>query len=91
MTYLTSRILNKVLIFATGIKTNVNAPVELKVNLEFEIMAESTTKDTSYPIPAVFKFRKRDKAKNSIPESQFETLTFKQFFTKLLNTFNHLH
>ena len=49
-----------------------------------------STHDTSKHLPAVFKFRKGDKAKNLIPESKFETLTFKHFFPRLLNTFNHL-
>ena len=53
-------------------------------------MAESSTQDTSKPIPAVFKFRKGDKAKNLIAESKFETLTFRHFFSRLINTFNHL-
>ena len=49
-----------------------------------------STHDTSKHLPAVFKFRKWDKAKNLIPESKFETFTFKHFFPRLLNTFNHL-
>ena len=53
-------------------------------------MAESSTQDTSYPIPAVFKFMKGDKAKNLILESKFETLTIKHFFPRLFNTFDHL-
>ena len=70
---LQSRILNKVSIFAHGIKTNVNAPVELKFNKESGIVAESSTQDTSKPFLAVFKIRKGDKANNLIPESKFET------------------
>ena len=75
MTYLPC---NLEFIFAHGIKTNINAPLKLKVNLESEIWAESTTQDTSNPIPAVFKLRKGDKAKNLIPESRLEKLTFKE-------------
>ena len=86
---LQSRIYNKLLMFAHSIKTNGRSPVELKSYInqpaledEPEILAGQTQD--------VFNLRRgRTLVKNVIPETKYETLTFKHFFPKLLNTFKH--
>jgi len=88
---LQSRIYNKLLMFAHSIKTNGRSPVELKSYInqpaledEPEILAGQTQD--------VFNLRRgRTLVKNVIPETKYETLTFKHFFPKLLNTFKHFY
>jgi hypothetical protein len=106
-----SRIYNKVLFFAHGIKTNSRSPLELKSYLEMEVSDEEqpteqpetippgiVPSDVEYtqtdvrkvqPIQEAYSLRGRTIIKSIIPETKFETLTFKHFFPRLLKTFNH--
>jgi hypothetical protein len=106
-----SRIYNKVLLFAHGIKTNSRSPLELKSYLEMEVSDEeqpteqpetippgtvpSDVENTQtnvrkiQPIQEAYSLRGRTIIKSIIPETKFETLTFKHFFPRLLKTFKH--
>ena len=106
-----SRIYNKVLLFAHGIKTNSRSPLELKSYLEMEVSDEeqpteqpetippgivpSDVENTQtnvrkvLPIQEAYSLRGRTIIKSIIPETKFETLTFKHFFPRLLKTFKH--
>ena len=86
---LQSRIYNKLLMFAHSIKTNSRSPVELKSYIDLpdqEDKLETLTIQTQ----DVYNLRRgRILVKEIIPETKYETLTFKHFFSKLLNTFKH--
>ena len=106
-----SRIYNKVLLFAHGIKTNNKSPLELKSYLEIEVPDEEQTTERPetlppgnvppdventqtdlrkvQPIQGTYSLRGRTIIKSIIPETKFETLTFKHFFPRLLKTFKH--
>jgi hypothetical protein len=106
-----SRIYNKVLLFAHGIKTNSKSPLELKSYLEIEVPDEEQTTERPetlppgnvppdventqtdlrkvQPIQGTYSLRGRTIIKSIIPETKFETLTFKHFFPRLLKTFKH--
>jgi hypothetical protein len=94
-----SRIYNKSLLFAHGIKTNSRSPLELKSYLEMEVSDEeqpteqpetippgivpSDVENTQtnvrkvQPIQEAYSLRSRTIIKSIIPETKFETLTFK--------------
>ena len=88
-----SRIYSKLLSFAHSIKNNQNSPIELKDSLLNKNLANQDA-SSSEPIVNIepeqefYNFRKKVKPKIKIPDTKFELLTFKYFFTKLLNTFD---
>ena len=85
---LQSRIYNKLLLFAHGIKSNKKSPVELQALIDLPAPAEESAE--IIPSQGVYELRRgRTLVKNIIPETKYETLTFKHFFPKLLNTFKN--
>ncbi len=79
---LQSRIYNKLLLFAHGIKSNKKSPVELQALIDLTAPAEESAE--IIPSQVVYELRKgRTLVKNIIPENKYETLTFKHFFPKL--------
>jgi hypothetical protein len=80
---LQSRIYNKLLLFAHGIKSNKKSPVELLALIDLPAPAEESAE--IIPFQVVYELRRgRNLVKNIIPETKYETLTFKHFFPKLL-------
>jgi hypothetical protein len=85
---LQSRIYNKLLLFAHGIKSNKKSPTELQAFINLPILIENVTELNKSPTQGVYELRSgRTLVKNIIPETKYETLTFKYFFPKLLSTF----
>ena len=85
---LKSRIYNKLLLFAHGIKSNKKSPTELQAILNLPDQTENVTELNKSPTQGVYELRRgRTLVKNIIPETKYETLTFKYFFPKLLSTF----
>ena len=86
------RIYNKLLMFAHNIKTSNTAPIELKNLINLSVVEESTHE--SLVVSSVnnnfYELRKGIKIKSSIPETKFDSLTFKHFFPRLLCTFKNL-
>ena len=97
-----SRIFNKLLTFAHGIKANGRAPFELKSYLYNTVVPADEPDELATeqygikdnpiqtkPTLDVYTLRKgRIIEKNIIPDSKFGKLTFKNFFPRLLKTFN---
>ena len=87
---LQSRIYNKLLLFAHGIKTNVKSPVELKSSINLQISTNDSAKSDVKHTQEIYELRRgRNIVKNVIPETKYETLTFKHFFPKLLKMFSN--
>ena len=87
---LQSRIHNKLLLFEHGIKTNAKSPVELKSSINLQISTNDSAKSFVKHTLEIYELRRgRNVVKNVIPETKYETLTFKQFFPKLLKTFSN--
>jgi hypothetical protein len=85
---LQSRIYNKLLLFAHGIKSNKKSPTELQAILNLPDQTENVTELNKSPTQGVYELRRgRTLVKNIIPETKYETLTFNYFFPKLLSTF----
>jgi hypothetical protein len=85
---LQSRIYNKLLLFAHGIKSNKKSPTELQAIINLPDQTENVTELNKSPTQGVYELRMgRTLVKNIIPETKYETLTFKYFFPKLLSTF----
>jgi hypothetical protein len=81
---LQSRIYNKLLLFAHGIKSNKKSPVELQALIDLPAPAEESA--AIIPSQGVYELRRgRTLVKNIIPDTKYETLDFKHFFPKLLN------
>ena len=86
---LQSRIYNKLLLFTHGIKSNKKSPVELQALIDFPAPADEPAE--LIPSQGVYELRRgRTLVKSIIPETKYETLTFKHFFPKLLRTFKSL-
>ena len=94
---LQSRIYSKLLTFAHGIINNQNSPTELKEILSNEnldkqdVSSKEPTESLLVniePIQEFYNLRNRVKPKTKIPDTKFELLTFKYFFSKLLKIFN---
>ena len=86
-----SRIYNKLLLFAHGIKSNKKSPAELQAIIDLPVLTENVTELNKSPPQGVYELRRgRTLVKNIIPETKYETLTFKHFFPELLSTFKSL-
>ena len=81
------RIYNKLLIFAHGIKTNARSPLELRSHLNSPVTPDIQTEENILPILGSYELRGRRVEKSVVPETKYETLTFKHFFPKLIKTF----
>jgi len=85
---LQARIYNKLLSFAHGIKTNARSPLELRSLINSAVTPDVQTEENILPVVGSYELRGRRVVKSVIPETKYETLTFKHFFPKLLKTFN---
>jgi hypothetical protein len=87
---LQSRIYNKLLLFTHGIKSNKKSPVELRALIDFPAPTDEPAGIKSSQ--GVYELRGggRTLVKSIIPETKYETLTFKHFFPKLSRTFRSL-
>ncbi len=86
---LESRIYNKHLLFTHCIKSNKKSPVEIQALNDFPAPADEPAE--LIPSQGVYELRRgRTLVKSIIPETEYETLTFKHFFPKLLRTFKSL-
>jgi hypothetical protein len=80
---LQSRIYNKLLLFAHGIKSNKKSPTELQAIINLPDQTENVTELNKSPTQGVYELRRgRTLVKNIIPQTKYETLTFKYFFPK---------
>ena len=78
---LQSRIYNKLLLFAHGIKSNKKSPAELQAIIDLPVPTENVTELNKSPPKSLYELRRgRTLVKNIIPETKNETLTFKYFF-----------
>ena len=82
------RIYNKLLIFAHGIKTNARSPLELRSHINSPVTPDIQTLENIPPILSSYELRGRRVEKSEVPETKYETLTFKHFFPKLIKTFS---
>ena len=83
---LQSRIYNKLLLFAHGIKSNKKSPAELQALINLPVPEESVNELDKLPTQGVYELRGgRTLVKNIIPETKYEILTFKHFFPKFLS------
>ena len=81
----------KLLLFANGIKSNKKSPAELQAIIDLPVLTENVTELNKSPPQGVYELRRgRTLVKNIIPETKYETLTFKYFFPELLSTFKSL-
>jgi hypothetical protein len=87
---LQSRIYNKLLIFAHSIKTNGRAPVDLRSQINLPAPEDDLEQHVEQTVNVYNLRRGRTLVKNKIPETKYETLTFKHFFPKLLSFYKHL-
>ncbi len=79
------------LIFTHGIKANARSPLELRSLINSAVTPDVQTEENIVPVFGTYKLRERRVVKSVVPETKYETLTFKQFFAKLLKTFNTFH
>jgi len=89
---LQSRVYNKLLLFAHGIMTNGRSPAELKSQIISPVPEDELKNEYNEYMQTqdVYNLRRgRLLVKKTIPETKYETLTFKYFFPKLLNSFKH--
>ena len=84
---LQARIYNKLLSFAHGIKRNARSPLELRSLINSVVTHDVQTEENILPVVGSYELRGRRVVKSVIPETKYETLTFKHFFPKLLKTF----
>ena len=87
---LQSRIYNKLLMFSHSIKTNSRAPFELKSQIDLPAPDDDLVNQTDQTQEVYSLRRGRTMIKNKIPETKYDTLTFKHFFPKLLKSCKHL-
>jgi hypothetical protein len=87
---LQSRIYNKLLMFANSIKTNGRAPVDLRSQINLPAPEDDLEKQVEQTVNVYNLRRGRTLVKNIIPETKYETLTFKHFFPRLLSFYKHL-
>ena len=87
---LQSRIYNKLLMFAHSIKTNGRAPVDLRSQINLPAPEDDLEKQVEQTVNVYNLRRGRTLVKNIIPETKYETLTFKHFFPRLLSFYKHL-
>ena len=87
---LQSRIYNKLLMFSHSIKTNSRAPVELRSHIDLPAPDDDLVNQTDQTQEVYSLRRGRTMIKNKIPETKYDTLTFKHFFPKLLKSCKHL-
>jgi hypothetical protein len=83
---LQARVYNKLLIFTHVIKTNARSPVELRSLINSPVTPDIHTEENIVPVLGSYELRGRRVEKNIIPETKYETLTFKHFFPKLIRT-----
>ena len=83
------RIYNKLLIFAHGIKTNARSPLELRSLVNSPVSPDLETEENIDHVLGSYVLRGRRVEKSVIPETKYETLTFKHFFPKLIKTFRN--
>ena len=73
--------------FSHSIKTNSRAPVELRSHIDLPAPDDDLVNQTQ----EVYSLRRgRTLIKNKIPETKYDTLTFKHFFPKLLKSCKQL-
>ena len=90
---LQSRVYNKLLLFAHGIMTNGRSPAELKSQIISTVPEDELKNEYNEYMQTqdVYNLRRGGLlVKKTIPETKYESLTFKYFFPKLLNSFKHL-
>jgi hypothetical protein len=80
-------IYNKLLIFIHGFKINARSPLELRSIINEPVSSDAKTEDEIVPVLSTYELRGRRVEKSVIPETKYETLTFKHFFSKLIKTF----
>jgi hypothetical protein len=83
------RIYNRLLIFAHGIKTNARSLLELRSLINSSVIPDLETEENFDHLLGSYELRGRRVEKNGIPETKYETLTFKNFFPKLIKTFRN--
>jgi len=66
---------------------NIKSPLELQSSLNLPLTPDDQTVEGFLPVLGTYELRGRSVKKSVIPETKFETLTFKHFFPKLLKTF----
>jgi hypothetical protein len=78
---LQSRIYNKLLLFAHGIKSNKKSPAKLQAIINLLVLTvNELNKSTTQGVCELR--RGRSLVKNIIPETKYETLTFKYFLPR---------
>ena len=87
---LQSRIYNQLLMFSHSIKTSSRAPVELRSHIDLPAPDDDLVNQTDQTQEVYSLRRGRTMIKNKIPETKYDTLTFKHFFPKLLKSCKHL-
>jgi hypothetical protein len=83
---LQSRVYDKLLTFAHGIKNNDNSPSELKENIRLVVQDDKSTNELTQ---ATYELRGGTIIKNKNSETKYETLTFKHFSPRLFKLFKH--
>ena len=73
-----------------SIKTNARAPVDLKSQINLPAPEDDLGKQLEQTVNVYDLRRGRTLVKNIIPETKYETLTFKHFFPKILSFYKHL-
>ncbi len=81
---------NGLLLFSHNIKTNSRAPVELRPQIELLVPKDDLENQTDKTQDVYSLRRGRRLVKNKIPETKYDTLTFKHFFPQLLRLCKHL-
>jgi hypothetical protein len=76
--------------FAHSIKTNRRAPVDLRSQINLPAPEDDLEKQVEQTVNVYNLRRGRTLVKNIIPETKYETLTFKHFFPRLLSFYKHL-
>ena len=76
--------------FAHSITTNGRAPVDLKSQINIPAPEDDLGKQLEKTVNVYNLRRGRTPVKSIIPETKYETLTFKHFFPRLLSFYKHL-
>ena len=84
---LQASIYNKLLIFTHGIKSNARSPLELRSIINALVTPDVQTEEDIVHVLGSYELRGRTVEKIVIPETKYETLTFKHFFPKFIKTF----
>jgi hypothetical protein len=77
---LQSRIYNKLLMFVHSIKTNGRAPVDLRSQINLPATEDDLEQQVEQTVNVYNLRRGRTLVKNIIPETKYETHTFKKCF-----------